>query len=82
MTDNSDAQMLEMAKVVGLLTKLTAGLTLQMWQDGNLPAENSSDFAEILKNLARLYEAGDEKVASELWTAANLIQRPAPKEEE
>ena len=73
-----DERLVGLAKIIGLLTKLTAGLTLQMWKDGLLTSENSAGYAAILKELALLYEHGDEKTAAELLTASNLIQRQNP----
>jgi succinylglutamate desuccinylase len=70
-----DERLIGLAQIIGLLTKLTAGLTLRMWKDGLLTLENSAEYAAILKELALLYEHGDEKTAAELLTASNLIQR-------
>jgi hypothetical protein len=81
MSDSSipDDPLLGIAKVTGLLVKLSAGLTLKMWRDGNMSPKSASEFAEILRELARMYEEGDERTASQLWTAANLLGKPAPK---
>jgi hypothetical protein len=70
-----DERLIGLAQIIGLLTKLTAGLTLRMWKDGILTSENSAEYAAILKELALLYEQGDEKTAVELLTVSNLIQR-------
>lgn len=76
---DDDERLVGLATVMGLLTKLTAGLTLRMWKEGMLKPEEASGYVEILQELAKLYEDGDELHAAELWTVANLIQSQSPK---
>lgn len=59
---------------------LAGGLTLQLWQHGLLDDDARSDFERKLREMARDFEAGGaEQGASQLWTAANLLQMPSPK---
>ena len=75
-----DEALLGIATVTGLLVKLSAGLALQMKASGTLPPAQAAEFVAILRELARLYEQGDEQAASKLWTAANLIEKPSGSE--
>lgn len=71
-----DDRLLGIAKVMGLLVKMSAGLALQMSKKGTLPSEDAKDFAILLRELAKLYQDGDEETATGLWTTANLLERP------
>jgi hypothetical protein len=72
-----DEALLGIARLTGLVVKLTAGLALQMKTNGGLPSAHAAEFSAILRELAHLYEDGDLQTASELWTAAKLLEKPS-----
>lgn len=67
-------------EVAGTAVALSAGILLLLWRQGLIPDDGAGPFAKRVRDLAtRMEGAGLDGPASELWTAANLIERPSPK---
>lgn len=83
MTEEEKRALNVATRLAASAASLAGGLTLQLWQHGLLSDDVRSDFEKKLREMAEDFEAGGADAgASQLWTAANLLQRPSPKDRE
>lgn len=60
---------------------LSGSLALLLWRQGLMPDDAAGEFAAKLRQMAERFEAaGADNPASQLWTAANLLERRPPKD--
>lgn len=76
-----NSEMLELTvQTASSAAAISTGLALVLWRRGLMPDDTAAAFSKRMRELAEQMEkCGLDGPASELWTAANLLEKPAPK---
>jgi hypothetical protein len=62
-------------------TSIATASTLLLWRKGLLSGAEAKEQADVFRNAAKLFEGlGNDREASKLWTAANLLETEPPPE--